>query len=528
MNAQLPPSNPETTARAAKPAPVAPAPKARRGQGWFLALAAGAGAVAGMGHPPFSALYLALPALAVVFYVFRKAKTAKAAALRLWAAGLGYFGLSLAWIVNPFFVDPLRHGWMAPFALVLMAGGLALFWGLAGGVAHRLGATKASRALALAALLTLAEMSRAFVFTGFPWATLGHVFIGWAPMQLASLGGAGLLTLIALLIAASWGGAVAARRPQKALGGALVLALAFGFGLWRKADTAAPASTGIVRLVQPAIPQSLKWDADQAEITYNSLLALSAAAPGPLGPPDVTIWPETSFPYFLDGSEPLLAQVKSAVPGQLFIGAPRSHWTGEVEGVSNSFAEIGQDGAPLQIYDKHHLVPFGEYVPFAELLGALGLRAMVEQGSFTPGPGPELMAMGALGQALPLICYEAIFPGDILSAPARPDLLLQVTNDAWFGTLQGPYQHLAQARLRAVETGLPFLRAANTGVSALIDPQGRVLAQLALGERGTLDVALPPPAAVTAYWKYGDLPIWMICAALAGLATLRRKAAKVD
>lgn len=482
-----------------------------------------------MGHPPFSAFWLALPALAVVFHLFRQARSARAAALTLWLAGLGYFALSLAWLVNPFFVDPWRHGWMAPFALFLMAGGLALFWAGSAALAFRLGASRSARAAALVLILTLAEYARSFVFTGFPWATIGHVFIGWPMMQLAAWGGAALLTLIALAVSALLAGAVPARARAVKGGAALALLLAAAaFGLMREAGPIPSARLGIIRLGQPAIPQSLKWDADEAEANYQRLFALAAAAPGPLGAPDLTIFPETAFPYFLDGAEPLLAELRQASGGGLWIGAPRSSQSAEGTSVSNSLAEIGADGSAAQIYDKHHLVPFGEYVPFGPLLGALGLRAMVEQGSFTPGPGPSLLEAGPLGKALPLICYEAIFPADILAAPERPDWLLQVTNDAWFGTLQGPYQHLAQARLRAVETGLPLLRAANTGVSAAIDPLGRVTASLGLGLRGTLDVPLTPPLPPTPYWLYGDLPlVSLLLLSLIGLS-IRRRRVKVD
>jgi apolipoprotein N-acyltransferase len=166
------------------------------------------------------------------------------------------------------------------------------------------------------------------------------------------------------------------------------------------------------------------------------------------------------------------------------------------------------------VYDKHHLVPFGEYVPFADYLSRIGLRAMVEQTSgFSSGPGPALLDFGALGSALPLICYEAVFAHRVNEAPARPDFLLQVTNDAWFGSYAGPQQHLAQARMRAIEQGLPLLRSANTGISAVIDPFGRTIAQLALNTDGFVDAPVPQPLPPTLYSKIGDVPVALFLAA---------------
>jgi len=181
----------------------------------------------------------------------------------------------------------------------------------------------------------------------------------------------------------------------------------------------------------------------------------------------------------------------------------------EDEAFYNSLALVGQGAEVLQVYDKHHLVPFGEYMPLKPLFRRLnfsGLAARAE-GGYSAGPGPQLVDLGAgLGRALPLICYEAVFPQDVNGYAERPDLLLQITNDAWFGEASGPYQHLAQARIRAIEQGLPLLRAANTGVSAVIDGAGRVLVSLPLGEAGHLDALLPPPLRVTPYSRTGDLP----------------------
>jgi apolipoprotein N-acyltransferase len=481
-----------------------------------------AGLLLALGHAPFTALWAALPGLALAVWIFDRADSPRRAFLDLWFVGFGHFILALSWIVQPFFVDPARHGWMAPFAIILMAGGLALFWGLAGGLAFRVGGSRTQRRWALVAALTGAELLRTHAFTGFPWALIGHVWIGWPGMQAAALVGAGGLTLLALVLAA-----LAAPLRPGGLGAALLLTAAVtGFGLWRQAQPLPVAPGPVVRLVQPDIPQSLKWDPDTAAQTYETLLSLTAApAASGTASPDLVVWPETALPYLLDSPGPLLAQIRNAAgPARLLIGAIR------VDGNRgyNSLVEIGAGGSLDAIYDKHHLAPFGEYVPLDFLLGWIGLRAMTAQEGYgySAGPGPRLLDLGPLGRVLPLICYEAIFPQDILSAPDRPDWLLQATNDAWFGTLQGPFQHLAQTRLRAVETGLPLLRAANTGVSAVIDARGGVVASLALGQRGVLDAALPGALPPTPYWRTGDLPLALLLAmTLVGVAVRRRRAA---
>lgn len=476
-----------------------------------------AGVLVALGHAPLGALWAALPGLVLAVWLFDRADTPRRAFLDLWFTGLGHFMLALSWIVQPFFVDPARHGWMAPFAIVLMAGGLALFWGVAGWLAYRIGAGRAGRRWALVVALTGAELLRTYVFTGFPWALIGHVWIGWPGMQAAALAGAGGLTLLALVAAAL----AAPMRPKGVVAALALVGAVTGFGLWRQAQPLPEPRGQVVRLVQPDIPQVLKWDPDTAAQTYRILLQLTADPPSGAAP-DLIVWPETALPYLIDTDGPLLSQLRDAAgDARLLIGAIR------VEGTRgfNSLVEIGPQGGIAAIYDKHHLAPFGEYVPLDFLLGWLGLSAMTAQEGFgyTAGPGPRLLDFGPLGRALPLICYEAIFPQDVLSAPERPDWLLQATNDAWFGTLQGPFQHLAQTRLRAVETGLPLLRAANTGVSAVIDARGGVVAALALGERGRLDAAIPGALPPTLYWRTGDLPLAILLAlALAALALARR------
>ncbi|SEN73967.1 Apolipoprotein N-acyltransferase [Gemmobacter aquatilis] len=479
-------------------------------QGWRAAgLALGLGVLAAAGQAPLGAWYLALPAYAGIMALVAWAASPRQAAWRGWLAGAGHFGAALSWIVQPFFVEPEVYGWMAPFALALMGFGLALFWALPAWLAARFG-----RAGLIVPLLTGAEMLRGVIFTGFPWALPGHIWIDTPVAQLAAYGGANGLTLLVLVLAAlpvllGWRGVA---------GAAALLAAVWGFGLWRLAqpDPAAPGLT--LRLVQPNAAQSLKWDPDQAERLLQLQLDYTAALPRP----DLVIWPETALPYLLEEGSRVVDAVAAAGQGvPVALGAQR------MEGAAafNSLVVIGPEATVTHVYDKHHLVPFGEYVPMGELAyRTFGLRAFAaRQGyGYAAGPGAAVLDLGHLGKILPLICYEAVFARDLRAAPDRAGWILQITNDAWFGTLTGPFQHAAQARLRAVEMGLPLVRVANTGVTGVTDARGRVTAALPFGVAAYLDAALPGPLPPTPYARWGEAPLLVLLAGLAALLFRRR------
>lgn len=473
-----------------------------------------AGLCMALGHVPFTLPWIALPALAGLFWLLGTACNPKEAALIGWAGGMGHFLLSLIWIVEPFLIEPAKTGWMAPFALFLLPAGLALFWGGAFYLATRL-AQGGQRLFLAATLLALAEMSRAFVLTGFPWALIGYIWIDTAPMQMAAMIGPHGLTLATTLIAAAlavWYGRhrVWLAAPVVALV-ALAVAIFWGVQLQNTPiEERGPAFR--LRIVQPNAEQGLKWDPTKADEFLHILLVNTAETP-PAAPPELIVWPETALPYLLTGSESLLKNISdSSGDRPVLLGAARR------EGESifyNSLVVSGHDGEMLGIYDKSHLVPFGEYVPFGALLSRLGIKGMAvhEGGGFSAGPGPAILDVGRHGKVQPLICYEAIFP-QLLHLEDRPDWILHATNDAWFGKLVGPYQHLSQVQLRAVEQGVPVIRAANTGVSAVIDARGRVLDSLGLGVRGFLDVDLPPAIPPTLYSKTGDWPIFILLSIL--------------
>ena len=486
--------------------------------GRWLGFSALAGAGMAAGQAPLGLWWLALPGLAGLIWMITSQPGKWQAAWLGWFGGAGYFAASMFWIVEPFMVDAARDGWMAPFGLLFLSFGLALFWALAGLAGWLLApGAPALRALALAVTLAAAELVRSYALTGLPWALIGHIWIDTPVVQLASWVGPVGLTLLSTMAAAA-PVALAVAWPARQSGwvfgvgaAGLVLGLAALWGRGQLGITDTPRDPPlVVRIVQPNAPQDEKWREDRALVFLDRQLAFTRVQADPA--PAVTVWPETAVPYLLDQSAPVLAMIAAAAQGKpVILGVNRD----EGGRYFNSLIVTGPDGAPVARYDKHHLVPFGEYLPLGDLLSNFGLTGFAARdgNGFSPGPGPALLDLGPLGKVLPLICYEAVFPQD-LRGTARPDWLVQITNDAWFGGLSGPYQHLAQARLRAVEQGLPMVRSANTGISAMIDARGRLVGSLPLGRAGYIDVALPPALGETVYARFGDRPVALLLAIL--------------
>lgn len=481
------------------------------------ALAAALGAATALAQPPVSwplVLFLALPPLA---WLLDGARGWRGALLLGWVTGTAHFAAALFWIVEPFLVEREIFGWMAPFALAGMAGGLALFWALSFGLARAFWPAGLRRLLALAALWALADLARAYVLTGFPWGLPAYAWVETPVIQTVALFGPhmlGLLTLVAALLPATL--------SRRAIAVALVLVAAgWGFGAWRLSRPLPPREPAVtVRLVQPAADQALKWQPGMAQAFFDRHLALTGAEPRA----DVTVWSETAAPFLLERAPELLAEsAAAATPGTLILGIERSEPApGGGERWFNSLAVLDPSGRPLAVYDKYRLVPFGEYIPFSGLVARLGVPALttLTGGGFTPGDGPHLVAVPGVPPFLPLICYEAIFPQGLRVPEGRPEWLLQITNDAWFGEASGPYQHFAQARVRAIERGLPLARAANTGISAMVDPYGRVMASLDLGEIGVVNTTLPSALPPTPYTLIGDLFTLIAIVSILGLTLI--------
>lgn len=488
---------------------------ADRPRGRFV-LALGAGLLAATGHAPFLLWPIGLAGLTLAAFLLGRAPGWWAAALVGWVAAIGYFGLSLSWLVEPFLVDVARDGWMAPFALSLMAGGLGLFWA-AGFALARMLAPGPHAALALAVTLPLVELLRAYIFTGFPWSMVAYLWVDLPPAQWAAFVGPHGLNVLTLLF--TGGVAVALAGHWRWAAGAAATAVGlFVIDPLRPAPPTTEGPRPVLRLVQPNAPQHLKWRPDMVMTFLDRQLEFTAQP----GSPDLVIWPETAVPYMLNDADPVLEEMAAAARGTpVVFGIQRR----EDLRFFNSLAVIDAGGAVTATYDKHHLVPFGEYMPVAPLFANLGIEALASRarGGYAAGPGPEIVDLGIAGTALPLICYEAIFPQDVAAAPERPDWLLQITNDAWFGEISGPYQHLAQAQFRAIEQGLPVARAANTGISAVIDPRGRITGAIPLGKAGYLDLRLPLPDAPTPYARSGDGPLALLLLVIGTTLLLRRR-----
>ena len=456
------------------------------------------GAVAALGQAPHGWWWATLAALAAFFWCSFDRQSGRGAFLSGFTLGIGYFAVALRWIQEPFLVEADVYGWMAPFALFFMSAGAALFWGAASWLAHRFG-----RGLPLALLLFLlaAEVTRSLILTGFPWALLGHIWIDTPIAHLAAWGGPHALTFVTLAVAASVA-SIARQRWWALVVPLTAIALAILFRL--PAPLAADGPT--VRLIQPNVPQIEKWNPDKRIEHFDRLLLLSAVEPRP----DLIVWPETAIPVLLDyAGEQLEAMADMAAGIPIIFGINRH----ENMRFHNSFAVMGAAPEPLSFYDKKHLVPFGEFIPFGEFLGRFGITqfAPSQGGGFTTGTRSGIVDIPGIGPARALICYESIFAEEI-TQESRPRLMILITNDAWFGQDAGPFQHLAQARLRAIEQGLPMVRVANTGVSAMIDAYGRVTPQIPLGEAGYRDAPLPPALPPTVYSRFGDLPVLVLLA----------------
>lgn len=486
--------------------------------------AAALGAVAAFGLAPYELWPVTMLVLACIPWLLRGIARAAQAGWIGWGLATGYFAHGLAWIVEPFLVDVARHGWMAPFALIFLAGGLALFWAAAFWAAFRVTANPAGRIWMLVLTVSLAELARAYVLTGFPWAALAQIWVGTdAALLLAWIGPQGL-ALATLLAALLPGQALLMRGPVlRQLSSLLPAAVLVAASFWaaRTVPDAYP-TVGTVRLVQPNAPQHQKWDPEMIPVFFERQVGFTAELPHP----DLIVWSETAVPTLLEYAEPTLEVIAEAAGGTpLALGIQRT----EGRRSYNSLVKLDGAGRVTAIYDKHHLVPFGEYFPGGDLAASIGLRGFAARDGdgFSAGPGPSVMDFGALGLALPLICYEAVFPQDMRGTGARPDFLLQITNDAWFGKNTGPYQHLAQARMRAIEQGLPMVRVANTGISAMIDPKGGIIASLPLGEAGFVDAGLPLPLAPTLYARSGDWPVLLLLlTGLLAAALVRRRKIK--
>ena len=512
--------------------------------GWKRALIALlAGAASSLAMEPFNAWPVLFITFPLAVWLIDGAGAGRlggvpAAALTGWLFGFGYFVPGLYWIGNAFLVDAQTFAWLMPFAVIGLPAYLALFTALGFALARVIWTKDASRILALAAALTIGEWLRGHVLTGFPWNAFGYALTEpLALAQSASLIGLWGLTFLSVAIFASPAVLIdgrRTRRPWLAPAAALVLLIAMGaYGAIRLSLHPTEFVDKVkLRIMQHDLQQDVKFNYAAKASVMQKYLSLSDRSTGPqsTGVRDATIliWPESAFPFFLAREADAMAQIADLLPkGTILITgsvrAPDLPPGTRITRAYNSIYVIDHDGSILSIYDKLHLVPFGEFLPFQGLMEKLGFVQLTKvQGGFIPGTRRKTIALPNAPRVLPLICYEAIFPGDIETRGDRPGWIVNLTNDGWFGISTGPHQHLQQARLRAIEEGLPLVRAANTGISVVTDPLGRIVAQLDLGVEGVLDSRLPSAIPPTPYARAGDIPAAIIVA-IALIVAIRRR-----
>ena len=432
-----------------------------------------------------------------------------------WSFGFGFFIAGLYWIAAALFVDIGAFWWLLPFAVMGLPAGLAVFTGAAIGTSHaccrwlQLGGTL--RILSLAMFWVAAEWLRGHVLTGFPWNLVGYAWSGGFPhaldmLQIASIVGIYGLSLITVIAAALPArlGDFSGNRWAPTLGAMLLVLVPMGWGYARLSEDRRTDVPGVVlRLVQPSIPETLKNDPDQRLANFRRLFALSTS-PG-WDQATAILWPEDAAPAFLDRDGSARKALAQASPpnGYVIAGSVRTDPAPQpATHVWNSLVAVDHDATLRAVYDKFHLVPFGEYVPLRNILPMQKITPGAID--FSAGPGPRTIALPGLPPFSPLICYEAVFPDAVIDPDNRPAWLLNITNDAWYGVTSGPFQHLGIARVRAIEEGLPLVRVGNNGVSAVFDPYGKVVGRLDLDAVGVLDEKLPEALAPTLYSHLGD------------------------
>ncbi len=451
-----------------------------------------------------------------------------------WWFGFGYFLAGLWWVGSALLVEADAFAWALPIAVVGLPMALAVFYGLATFLARLLWSDGAGRIAALAVGFGLAEWLRSFVLTGFPWNEIGYGAMP-VPLMMQSVHVVGLFAMNVLSVLVFAAPALLATRRGAVPGLAVatvLLAAHVGYGAY--VLHAAPAlkreaqGKPVFRIVQPSIPQAERMDDTRGSHIFDEYVRLSEAdtAKGQRRP-DYIVWPETAVPFILTENAAALRRIADMLqPGQkLIAGAVRVEegQPGEAPRYYNSIEVIDDKGEIVGAADKVHLVPFGEYMPFEGLFRSLGVPPVAMPGGFTPGAERTTLELGHGLVALPLVCYEVIFPGAIDSGGAAPNFILNVTNDAWYGRTIGPYQHLREAQVRAVETGLPMVRAGDNGISVVTDGYGRIVAGIHLDGVGVIDATLGEASPLKVEQRWKDTAFWLILALLLTAAIVSRK-----
>jgi apolipoprotein N-acyltransferase len=517
--------------------------------GWRRrAIAFGSGAVGALAMPPFALFPLMLVPMSVAVWLTdgsadRGDKRWTVGGLRAafsagWWTGFGYFVAGLWWVGAACLVDADKFIWALPLGVLALPAALAFFPAFGFMLARLLWSAGPQRVFALAFGLGLSEWARGLLLTGFPWNDIGMALgANLTLAQVASLVGLHGLTFFAIAIFAAPATLCRVGPGRFVLAPTILAALALSlivcFGVSRLDAPPTPTVPGAkLRIIQPNISQGPSFAPENKNAILRRYFALSGRSPngGAVGARDVMhlVWPESAFPFILSHDARALGDIADFLRdgATLITGAARVGTNGVgAPAYYNSIEVLDRRGLSRERYDKQHLVPFGEYMPFEGWLERAGITQFVRiPGGFSPGLVARILKVPGLPAAMPLICYEAIFPieiGDAFSGARRADWMLNLTDDAWFGLTPGPYQHYAQARLRAIELGLPLVRAANSGISAVVDGLGRETAFAPLGVEGVLDFELPKPLPPTFQSRFGSLGAALVAVALLGLCFIR-------
>lgn len=495
-----------------------------------------AGAVCVPAMPPTGWWLLLGLGLPLYYMTIASTRSVKTAFFESWMFAFGYFFFGLLWVGNALLVGGNPFLWAWPLAAAGLPALIALFYGVSGVMMRLLIKDMRSWAGWCAFIGTIAftEWLRGHLFTGFPWNLYGYAWNNNLSMaQSVSLFGSYGLTLLTImwaLIPALWWASIGQKRSRIIVSSALAVC-ALGLFLWGHARLASHPvdlrSDVTLRIVQPNIPQEEKWDGSKAAQNFKKLLDLSQPDEGNAASPTIIIWPETAITERLMHHPDAAKAIQDTLqryrhPAYLSTGILRSDVAPDGQDrYYNSLVTYDRDLNRVTSYDKAHLVPFGEYIPYRQFIP---LKPVVEFEGFESGPGPETQAIEQLLNIAPLVCYEVIFPGAVVNRSVlKPDLIVNVTNDAWYGDSAGPRQHMAMARFRAIEEGVPVARSANTGISGLYDAYGREVAIILLEEAGARNIAVPRATDSLLYSYAGDLLFFIFVISLFAVCLVTRK-----
>lgn len=467
------------------------------------------GLLSALAMPPVELFPVLLLTIPVLVWLSQHCDSKKQALLVGWLFGAGYFIAGLYWISIALFVDIANFWWVLPFSGLVGPALLGVFIALPVLFVHILKLKNVAHTVTLLCALAAMEWVRGHIFTGFPWNLTGyawgHVLSVLQSTSVYGIYGLSLITFFWAAIPVFW---LSHRKFSLLLIASFILVCTAGF--WRLSQPTDFHEDQNILLVQPNISQTLKWDAEEHWRNLEKHMTMTSA--GATEKTTAVIWPETA----VTGDLALHPQISGIIADHLpqnslgILGSLRitPNTNGE-DKFHNSITVLDTKGRVVDTYHKFHLVPFGEYIPFRNILNITPIALTIANiGDFTPGDGNRTIKTDSLPPFSPLICYEIIFPTAVIDKEDRPKWIVNVTNDGWYGNSAGPYQHFATAKVRAIEEGLPVARVANTGISGMIDAHGRIIEKLPYGVSGVANSPLPKSLPPTLYFTYGNTIFW--------------------